>query len=96
MKGATPKTWKTRAQGATRRQKNQLSGRATITARAAERAASPREAISASLHSPSVKIAAYHSSENPRGGNSSVFFSFTETPATTARGAARKNATTAM
>src|SRR3546814_11330554 len=61
-KGATPSAWNTRAQGARRRHRNQVSGMAMITARATESAARPTEAKSAPRKPSSVKISAYQSS----------------------------------
>src|SRR3546814_17590239 len=69
-KGATPSAWNTRAQGARRRLRNQVSGMAMITARAAESAARPTEAKSAPRQPSSVKLSAYQSSDRPSGGNS--------------------------
>ena len=69
---------------------------AMATASAAESAARTSEAISAPRQAPSVKISPYQASEKPCGGNSRVFFSFSETPPTTTSGARRKSAISVM
>src|SRR3546814_20175825 len=78
-----------RAQGARRRHRNQVSGMAMITARAAESAARPTEAKSAPRQPSSVKISAYQASDKPSGGNSTLCFSFSDTPKTNMRAAMR-------
>ncbi len=89
VKGATPRSWKILAQGATRRQRNQASGSAIMSASAAESAARTTEAVNALRHSGLAKISPYHDSENPSGGKASVCFALTETPATTISGSSR-------
>jgi hypothetical protein len=93
MNGARPSSWKICAHGAIRRHRNQASGSAMATARAAAVTASSSEAISAARQPGSVKICAYQESEKPTGGNARSCFSLTETPSTTISGAARNSAT---
>ena len=72
MKGASPSSWKTCAQGAMRRHRNQASGSAMATARAAAVSASRIEAISALRQPGSTKICAYQASEKPTGRKGQV------------------------
>src|SRR3546814_14005795 len=95
-KGATPSAWDTRAQGARLRHRNQVSGMAMITARAAESAARPTEAKSAPRQPPSVKISAYQSSDRPSGGNRRLCVQFSETQKTKRSGATRNSADNAI
>src|SRR5688500_3158379 len=93
IKGVMPRPWKMPTQAEGRRHCDQVSGKAISTASAAARAAMTIDVRKAFRQPASAKIWTYQASEKPSGGNSSVFFSFTDTPATMTMGAAKKRPT---